>query len=391
MEGADHMPSENKVEQNIHSENKVEQSMRDVECVVHDFGADDEALLVSHGAAGIIRLTRPKALNALTHKMVQAMERALLHWAVDPHIQSVIIEGEGRAFCAGGDVVAAYHAGKSGKPAYEFFQDEYRLNRLIGAYKKPYIALLDGITMGGGAGVSIHGSHRIVTENTLFAMPESGIGFFTDVGASAFLPALPERFGFYLGLTGSPIRWGDCLQSGIATHALRSDQLADLKRRLIAGELVNDVLSDTVAMPLAQPDWEMSETARALIAQSCARDSVEACIAAFGSAGQAGNDQIQLLAQAIAQLLQRRSPTSLKAIFTLFSDSEAFIRANRALNYSARLDRQMQIEYALAEILLAGHDFYAGVGAVLIEKTGNPIWNPATLEQVNLPDFIGDK
>lgn len=354
----------------------------------NEFDGGDEVQFASHGAAGLIRLTRPKALNALTHKMVLAMERALLHWADDPQIKSVIIEGEGRAFCAGGDVVAAYHAGKSDKPAYEFFQDEYRLNRLIGAYKKPYIALLDGITMGGGAGVSIHGSHRIVTENTLFAMPESGIGFFTDVGASAFLPALPEKFGFYLGLTGSPIRWGDCLQSGIATHALRSEQLEDLKTRLIAGEKPDDVLN---ALERAQPDWEMSISGRALISRCCAGKSVEGCMAAFGSAGKAANEQMQLQAQAIAQLLQRRSPTSLKAIFTLFSDSEAFIRANRALSYSARLDRQMQIEYALAEILLAGHDFYAGVGAVLIEKTGNPIWNPATLEQVNLPDFIGDK
>lgn len=347
-----------------------------------EFDGGDEVQFASHGAAGLIRLTRPKALNALTHKMVLAIERALMHWADDAQIKSVIIEGEGRAFCAGGDVVAAYHAGKGGKPAYAFFQDEYRLNRLIGAYKKPYIALLDGISMGGGAGVSIHGSHRIVTENTVFAMPESGIGFFTDVGASAFLPALPEKFGFYLGLTGSPIRWGDCLQSGIATHALHADQLADFKARLIAGEKPDDVLSD---IEMAQPDWEMTENGRSLIARCCAGETVEGCIAAFADAAQRGDEQ----ALAIQQLLERRSPTSLKAIFTLFNDAEAFIRANTTLSYSTRLDRQMQIEYALAEILLAGHDFYAGVGAVLIEKTGNPVWNPATLAQVNLPDFIG--
>lgn len=346
-----------------------------------DFGGDDEIGFAVQGAVGLIRLTRPKALNALTHKMIQAMERALLQWADDPQVKTILIEGEGRAFCAGGDVVAAYHAGKNGAPAYDFFKDEYRLNRLIAAYKKPYVALLDGITMGGGAGVSVHGSHRIVTENTMFAMPESGIGFFTDVGGSAFLPALPEKFGFYLGLTGSAIRWGDCLHSGIATHALKADQLDMLRSKLIAGENPDDILS---TMPMSEPEWETSEQDRALITRCCRAGSIEQIIANFTAAGEAGDEK----AAAIADLLGKRSPTSLKAIFTLFQDAEAFIRANNQLSYSARLDRQMQIEYALAEILLQGHDFYAGIGAVLIEKTGNPVWKPASLADVKLPDFV---
>lgn len=345
------------------------------------FGGDDEVAFAVQGAAGLIRLTRPKTLNALTHKMVLAMERALIRWADDPQIKAVIVEGEGRAFCAGGDVVAAYHAGKNGAPAYDFFKDEYRLNRLIAAYQKPYIALLDGITMGGGAGISVHGSHRIVTENTLFAMPESGIGFFTDVGGSAFLPALPEKFGFYLGLTGTAIRWGDCLHSGIATHALKAEQLAELRERLTDGETPDDILS---SIQLSQPDPETPEQERALIARCCAAENIEQVIGNFAAAGQAGGEK----AAAIAELLGKRSPTSLTAIFKLFQDAEAFIRANTQLSYSARLDRQMQIEYALAEILLQGHDFYAGVGAVLIDKTGNPAWEPVSLEQVQLPDFV---
>lgn len=346
-----------------------------------DFGGDDEVSFAVEGAAGLIRLTRPKALNALTHKMIQAMERALLHWADQPAVQTIIIEGEGRAFCAGGDVVAAYHAGKNGAPAYEFFKDEYRLNRLIAAYEKPYVALLDGITMGGGAGVSVHGSHKIVTENTLFAMPESGIGFFTDVGGSAFLPALPDKFGFYLGLSGAAIRWGDCLRSGIATHALKAEQLDMLRTRLIAGEKPDDSLA---SMQMSEPEWETPEQDRELIARCCKAENIEQIIANFSKAGEAGNEK----ASAIAELLAKRSPTSLKAIFTLFQDAETFIRANTHLSYSARLDRQMQIEYALAEILLQGHDFYAGVGAVLIEKTGNPEWRPANLADVQLPDFV---
>ncbi|WOC15037.1 enoyl-CoA hydratase/isomerase family protein [Pseudochrobactrum sp. MP213Fo] len=343
-----------------------------------DFGGDDEVQFAAHGALGLIRLTRPKALNALTHKMVLAMERALLHWADDDHIKSVLIEGEGRAFCAGGDVVAAYHAGKNGTPAFAFFKDEYRLNSLMGSYKKPYIAVLDGITMGGGAGISIHGSHRIVTENTLFAMPESGIGFFTDVGASAFLPLLPQKLGLWLGLTGSAIRWGDCLQSGLATHALYAQQIEYLREQLIGGHLPDDILNKNAVMPLAQPDWEMPEAQRSLIARCCGGDTLTHCIAGFDKAAADGD----AFAQDTAQVLARRSPTSLCAIFTLIKDAEAFIRANPALSYGARLDRQLKIEYALAEILLRGHDFYAGVGAVLIDKTGNPEWCPATIEQV---------
>lgn len=363
--------------------NRMHQDAKNNSAVLN-FGGDDEISFAVEGAAGLIRLTRPKALNALTHKMVLAMERALLHFADHPQVKTVIVEGEGRAFCAGGDVVAAYHAGRSGAPAYAFFQDEYRLNRLISACQKPYVALLDGITMGGGAGISVHGSHRIVTQNTLFAMPESGIGFFTDVGGSAFLPALPEKFGFYLGLTGNAIRWGDCLRSGIATHALEAPALEILRKRLIEGEAPDDVLA---SLPLARPDWETSEEIRKMIARCCAADRVEDVLQAFDKAGEAGDEK----AAEIAQLLKRRSPTSLKAIFKLFCDAEAFMRAKSGLGYSARLDRQLQIEYALAEILLQGHDFYAGVGAVLIDKTGNPQWQPATLADVHLPDFIGEK
>lgn len=349
-----------------------------------DFGGGDEVHFALEGAAGLIRLTRPKALNALTHKMVLAIEHALLHWAVDPRVKAVIIEGEGRAFCAGGDVVAAYHASINGSPAYGFFKDEYRLNHLVGVYKKPYIALLDGIVMGGGAGISVHGSHSIVTENTLFAMPESGIGFFTDVGGSAFMPALPNDFGTYLGLTGSAVRWGDCVRSGIATHALYSDQLGLFRQRIIAGEKPDIVLGDGV-LALAQPDWETAEAERAMIGRCCSHATIEEMMKAFIDAGCAGDEK----AFAVAHVLERRSPTSLKAILALYRDAQRFNRVNPEVNYSGRLDRQLQIEYALAKILLAGHDFYAGVGAVLINKTGNPQWQPATLEQVHLPDFIG--
>lgn len=167
-----------------------------------DFGGGSEIGFERKGKAGLVKLTRTAALNALTHNMILALDRALQAWEDDPEVACVILEGEGRAFCAGGDVVAAFKAGQAGTPAYEFFHDEYRLNARIGRFPKPYVSLINGIVMGGGAGISVHGSHRIVTENTMFAMPETGIGFFPDVGGSAFLPHLHDNFGYYLALTG---------------------------------------------------------------------------------------------------------------------------------------------------------------------------------------------
>lgn len=348
-----------------------------------DFGGGDAVQFSTQGALAVICLSRPRALNALTHQMVLAITKALLYWAEQPFVKAVLMKGEGRAFCAGGDVVAAYHAGKNGTPALDFFKDEYRLNQLISQYNKPYIALMDGITMGGGAGLSIHGQYRIVTENTAFAMPESGIGFFTDVGASAFLPLLPDHFGLYLGLSGHTIGWGDCLQSGLASHAVYHAQIPQLLERLAAGEAAAAIFNDAPAGFFASPDWETCIIERALISRCCAGEHLADVLAGFRQAALAGD----AAAQRIMAVLERRSPTSLQAIFTLLQDSAAFIRANAALGYSARLERQLKIEYALAQILLARPDFYSGVKAVLIDKTGMPQWQPASLAQVQLPDF----
>src|SRR5690606_17764352 len=241
-----------------------------------DFGGGSEIGFERKGKAGLIKLTRTAALNALTHKMILALDRALQEWEDDPEVACVILEGEGRAFCAGGDVVAAYKAGQAGTPAYEFFRDEYRLNARIGRFPKPYISLINGIVMGGGAGISVHGSHRIVTENTLFAMPETGSGFFPDVGGSAFLPHLPGNFGLYLALTGNRIRWGDCLQSGIATHAVKSDALDALREELIA---TADL--DALQNYRQRPDFETSAEMRQVIAQSFAHGTLKECIDAL--------------------------------------------------------------------------------------------------------------
>ena len=197
-----------------------------------DFGGGDEIRFERTGRAGIVTLTRPKALNAVTHRMVGALSRALTAWEADHDVALVVIKAEGRAFSAGGDILHIYEAGRAGNPPVDFFADEYRLNAQIARFPKPYVALIDGIVMGGGVGVSFHGSHRVMTENAQFAMPEVGIGFFPDVGGSHLLPDLGGHFGMYLALTGNRIRYGDALWSGLATHTMKAEYLPGLIERL---------------------------------------------------------------------------------------------------------------------------------------------------------------
>ena len=190
-----------------------------------DFGGGDEIRFERTGKAGVVTLTRPKALNTLTHGMVKALSAALTAWDDDRGVEVVILKAEGRAFCAGGDILEIYKARQEGKRLTDFFADEYRLNARIDRFKKPYVSLIDGICMGGGMGISVHGSHRVMTENAVFAMPEVGIGFFPDVGGSYVLPDLGSCFGMYLGLTGNKIEYGDALWSGIATHTVEAAYL----------------------------------------------------------------------------------------------------------------------------------------------------------------------
>lgn len=327
-----------------------------------NFGADDQILFEQHGTIGLIRLTRPKSLNALTHEMIKAIRRALQAWKDDQSVTAVLIEGEGRAFCAGGDVVEVYHLGRQGTYEFQMFADEYSMNAEIAAFPKPYISLLDGITMGGGAGVSVHGTHRIVTENTKFAMPESAIGFFTDVGASAFLPPLDGHFGTYLALTGNIIHWGDCLQSGIATHAMKSEQVAEFRRVLFA---TGDI--DQALVHLEYPDFETSVDDRALIADCFGHDTLAACLSALKDAATTSS-----FAASALDVLAKRSPTSVAVIF------EQMKRA-KSLSFKER----MQMEYRLACHMIEKPDFYEGVRAALVEKGTQPIWTPASFDDVS--------
>src|SRR3990167_5470139 len=204
------------------------------------------------GQIGIITLNRPQALNALNHTMITKLYQSLECWKADPHIQAVIIRAsEGRAFCAGGDLRAVYEGHRTPQPLAAFFQDEYALNRLIFHYPKPYIALLDGITIGGGAGISIHGTYRIATKRLTFAMPETGIGFFTDVGGTYFLSHLPQHIGFYLGLTGARLNSDDCVELGLAQCQIAASSIPFLIQQIAAHDFTQplDQLLQTMTLP----------------------------------------------------------------------------------------------------------------------------------------------
>ncbi len=338
----------------------------------------DEIRFVVEGGLATIELTRPKALNALTLDMIRAMTPALDAWEDDDAIAAVVIKGEGeRAFCAGGDVRAVYRSivdNPDGRGPSElsrtFFFEEYRLNHQIHAFSKPYIALLDGVTMGGGVGLSIHGSHRIATERLLFAMPETGIGLFPDVGGGWFLPRLPGELGTYLALTGARLDAGSALGLGLATHFVPSGRLEALEAALaatLAGRSegrsgVNDVL-DRFAEP-AGPD--ALEPHRDLIDRCFAADDVEQILDSLVADGSS------FALKARDELLSK-SPTSLKI-------SLAQLRRGRN---ASNLADVLVMEYRMAQACMAEHDYFEGIRALLVDKDHAPVWRPADLASVD--------
>ncbi|EJF88861.1 enoyl-CoA hydratase/isomerase family protein [Bartonella tamiae] len=332
--------------------------------MINDFGGGQDIKFIKEGRAGIIQLTRPQALNALSHQMIQAMEKALRHWENDNDVDCVLIEGEGRAFCSGGDVVDAYIAGKKGQPAYEYFSDEYRLNAYIAKFPKPYIALLDGLCMGGGAGISLHGSHRIVTQNTLFAMPESAIGFFTDVGSGHFLPRLQGSYGIYLALTGGECHAGDCLQIGLGTHAVSHDNLDSLKKKIIKEGNPRPALE----LFSTEINFETSAETRALIHECFGVKTFDECLQILEKKRQEENE----FAKTSLNMIKLRSPTSLKVIWRHLQECKSLM-----------LNDCLKIENRIAHHMLDGHDFYEGVRAALIDKDKNPQWSPSDLSFIN--------
>jgi enoyl-CoA hydratase len=329
-----------------------------------------EILFTRVGRAGIATLNRPQALNALNRAMCVALHRQLIDWAGDPAIERVIVEGAGeRAFCAGGDVVGLYHAGKSGSAEWEgFFHDEYRMNQAIAHYPKPYVALLDGVTMGGGVGISIHAPYRVATGRTLFAMPETGIGLIPDVGGTHALPLLPGELGTWLGLTGARLKAADCRAAGIATHFVDGEQLATLKDRLAhAHETVDHILATFDSDPGPNSIAALQDG----IDFHFGHDSVEAILLSLDT----GDDW----AIAQASTIRAMSPTSLK--LTLHG-----LREGRG----ASIEACLKLEYRMVSGIKAGHDFYEGIRAQLIDKDRSPRWSPDALGAVDLHRYLAE-
>lgn len=316
------------------------------------------------GRTGVISLNRPGAIHALTTAMCQAMTDALVAWIDDPAVEAVMIDhAEGRGFCAGGDIrMLATSGAKDGVEARAFFFVEYRLNHLLFVYPKPVVAFMDGITMGGGVGLSQPARYRIATENTRFAMPETGIGLFPDVGGGWFLSRLPGRTGQFLALTGARLDGAECAALGLATHYLPSDTLANAKTQIAEHP---DRIDDILASLAVEPPPARILGNRDLIDRLFASDRYEDILAA---------------------LIAESSDWSVKELATLSHKSPQTCKvALRQLKEGAQMPdfaSEMAQEYAIGARVVQRHDFIEGVRALIIEKDNAPRWNPDTPEGV---------
>mgnify|MGYP000678135999 CR=1 FL=1 len=322
-----------------------------------------------HSGIGTITLNRPDVLNALSTDMCRELGQQLALWETDDGINAVIIKGDGgKAFCAGGDVRIIVEKGyENNQAASDFFSTEYKMNARIFHYSKPFIALLDGITMGGGVGVSIHGSHRIITEKTLFAMPESAIGLIPDVGGSYFLPRLPGAIGRYLGLTGARLKGADILYAGIGTAYMSSDKINDFCSALASEDISSDGGVDSVVARFAEDPGEAPlDEFRDLIDAAFSENTVEDIF-----------DHLSVIdhdwARETLAVLKKMSPISLKVI------TEQLLRGAK-LDF----DECMRMEYRIVSAISSyDSDFFEGVRAVLIDKDHNPKWMPPSLDEVS--------
>ncbi|WP_019833668.1 enoyl-CoA hydratase/isomerase family protein [Sphingomonas sp. PR090111-T3T-6A] len=320
----------------------------------------DEVLTAIEGGAGRIRLNRPRAIHALTTGMCTAMIAALQAWREEAAVEAVLIDhAEGRGFCAGGDVV---QASTDPVAARAFFHEEYRLNHLLFTYAKPTVAFMDGVTMGGGVGISQPAKYRIATENTLFAMPETGIGLFPDVGGGWYLSRLAGAMGEYLALTGARLDGAECLALGLATHYVPSEALPELKAAIVADpRAVERLLAEASVTP--PPAGILAHQPE--IDRLFAHRTLEGVLAALEA------DPSEW-AEATLKTLHRKSPQSCKVSLKLVLDSRG--RTDFA--------DEMRAEYGIAAHVCQRPDFREGVRALLVDRDNRPVWNPATPEGV---------
>ncbi len=320
-------------------------------------------ILTREGAAGLLMMNRPKALNALDQDMIRGFAAAIDGWRHDATVKLVLLEGAGgRAFCAGGDVRAVRAAAIAGNHAAveAFFSEEYAVNAGIADFGKPWVSLIDGVCMGGGIGVAVHGSHRIVTNHAMFAMPETAIALFADVGTSFVLPRLPGALGMWLALTGARLNGADAVHAGLATHFTTREALPELRAALIAGDI------GAVARFCTTPPEASFAPYRAAIDRCFSKASIPAILAALEAEGTDwAREQITIL--------RRVSPTSLFVTHEL-------------LSRGAKLDLAgcLAMELALTRVVVHEHpDFQEGVRAVLVDKDHQPKWQPASIEAVD--------
>jgi enoyl-CoA hydratase len=298
---------------------------------------------------------------------VGAIRPQLAAWATDPAVTRIIVKGAGdRAFCAGGDIRALHDMGKAGELDIPraFWREEYTLNYELKTYPKPVVALIDGIVMGGGVGLSFHGSHRVVSEKLMFAMPEVGIGFFPDVGASWFLPRLPDHMGRYLALTGARIGQADAMMLGLATDAVPSARMAEIEAALTAQEPVDAVLVRYRIEPGPAPLAAHAHVIR----EAFAGDSLAEIVHRLGQLALGGSE----FAAATLDAMRTKSPTTMAI---------ALEQMKRGVTMS--FAEAMRTDYRIVCRIAEGHDFYEGVRAVIIDKDQNPRWSPATIEEID--------
>ena len=324
----------------------------------------DDVLISTEGGVGRLSLNRPKAIHALNLPMCRAMIGALTAWRDDDAVRAVVIDhSEGRGFCAGGDIRMLAESGAAdGREARAFFHTEYRLNHLLFIYPKPVVAFMDGITMGGGVGISQPAQYRVATEHTRFAMPETGIGLFPDVGGGWYLPRLEGRVGAFLALTGARLDGAECLALGLATHYLPSDRLAEAKERIAQHpDRIGGILGDlSVTPPPAAITGQIDRINRLF-----ASDRYEDILAALEADG--GD-----WAQKELGTLRTKSPQTCKVALRQLREGAAMP------DFAA----EMAQEYAIGSRVVAMHDFIEGVRALIVDKDNDPKWNPPTPQAV---------
>ena len=327
---------------------------------------ESHVLLRTEGRAGFITLNRPRAINALTHPMVRRIDEALTRWEGDPDVETVVIEGAGeRGLCAGGDIRAIHDDARAGGTAStEFWRDEYRLNARIARFGKPYVAFMDGIVMGGGVGVSAHGSVRVVTERSRVAMPETGIGFVPDVGGTYLLSRAPGELGTHLALTGTPIGAADALATGLADHFVPSEDLPQ-----VAAELTRAPAHQALARcARTAPPGALADR----------REWIDACYAA---------DRVEII---VERLFEFGVPEAKEAATTLLAKSPTALKATLAAIRRARradsLESVLNMEFRLSCAALSSADLVEGIRAQVVDKDRDPRWSPATLADVTDDD-----